>query len=288
MQIQEDLVKKLAEFELTVNQAKVYLCIIQSGTVSVGKISKITKLHRQDIYKILPKIEEKGLITKTIEKPFRFQAIPLETALHQLVLKEQEKSSARLHLLEENFKELVNSLKDQPIEETDARFNLLTTDDSIRNRAQLSFSRLEKEIELITNLDLLLAPLTRLHEFVGLLSEKKAKTYLLAVTRENAETLKKIIKQIGPNPKFFKVKHMPQPLFNLYLILDRKEVWIATEQTTESGFPCILWTNDSNIVRVYEENFENCWNNPLALKIYPKESIRSNKEKDKKRKVIFV
>ncbi len=279
MQIQEDLVKKLAEFELTVNQAKVYLCIIQSGTISVGKISKITKLHRQDIYKILHKIEEKGLITKTIEKPFKFQAIPLETALYQLISKEREKTNTRLHTLEENFKELVNSLKNQPKEEDDARFNLLTTDDSIRNRAHLSFSGLKKELELITDVDLLFAPLTKLYEFVSLVSERRVKTYLLAVTRENITTLEKTIKQIAPNPKFFKVKHMPQPLFNLYLILDRREVWIATEQTTESGYPCILWTNDKNIVKVYEDNFEKCWNNPLTLKIYPKESAKGKKGK---------
>lgn len=279
MQIQEDLVRKLVEFELTVNQAKVYLCIIQAGTVSVGKISKLTRLHRQDIYKILPKIEEKGLITKTIEKPFKFQAVPLETALYQLVLKEREKSNFRLHTLEDNYKELVNSLKNQPYEENETGFNLLTTDDSIRNRARLSFSSLQKEVEIITNLDLLFSPLTRLHEFIGLVSDRKIKTYLLAVTRENTETLERTVRQLSPNPKLFRLKHMPQPLFNLFLILDRREVWIATEQTTESGFPCILWTNDHNVVKVYEDNFENCWNNPLAMKVYPKEFTKRKKGK---------
>jgi DNA-binding MarR family transcriptional regulator len=65
---QEDLVIKLESFGFTVNQAKVYLCIVQCGKTRVGKIAKTTQLHRQDIYKLLPKLEN-GLITKPLTNP---------------------------------------------------------------------------------------------------------------------------------------------------------------------------------------------------------------------------
>lgn len=53
------------------------------------------------------------------------------------------------------------------------------------------------------------------------------------------------------------------------MIMDHKEVWIATEQRTESGFPCILCTNDRNIVHVYEEHFDKGWKHSGAITIYP-------------------
>ena len=84
--MQEDLVLKLESFGFTVNQAKVYLSIVQSGKTRVGNISKGTQLHRQDIYKLLPKLEKMGLITKTIDKPFMIEAIPIDEALETLIL----------------------------------------------------------------------------------------------------------------------------------------------------------------------------------------------------------
>jgi sugar-specific transcriptional regulator TrmB len=68
--MQEDMVIKLAEFGFTTNQAKVYMSIIKSGSISVVKIAQNTKLHVQDIYKILHKLENMGLITRTVEKLF--------------------------------------------------------------------------------------------------------------------------------------------------------------------------------------------------------------------------
>lgn len=43
--LQDDLVVKLASFGFTVNQAKIYLSIVQSGKTCVGRISKGTQLH---------------------------------------------------------------------------------------------------------------------------------------------------------------------------------------------------------------------------------------------------
>jgi len=231
----------------------------------------------------LPKLEKKGLITKTIGKPFKIQAVPLETALYQLVYSERDKSNKKIAELEANIKDLIVSLKEQPKSEEEARFMLLTTDDSIRNRANLSFKGVKKEIKLVTSIELLLAPLTRLHEFIAMLSDRKTKICLLAVTHENFETVCKTIEKMHPNENF-SAKHISKKIFKHYLILDRKEVWIATEQKTESGFPCILWTNDKNIVQVYEEYFDIGWNQSGATVIYPALMI----EKQKKRKIILA
>jgi sugar-specific transcriptional regulator TrmB len=231
----------------------------------------------------LPKLEKKGLITKTIGKPFKIQAIPLETSLYQLVYNEREKSNRKIAALEANIKDLIDSLKEQPKCEEDARFTLLTTDDSIRNRANLSFSGVRKEVKLVTNIELLLAPLTRLHEFIAMLSNKKTRTMLLAVTPESPNIVYKTIEKMQPHENFT-AKHISKNIFKHYLLLDRREVWIATQQKTQSGFPCILWTNDKNIVQVYEEYFDIGWNRSGATVIYPALMI----EKQKKGKLILV
>jgi sugar-specific transcriptional regulator TrmB len=262
------VVKKLISFGFTVNQAKVYLSIVQAGSVSAGIIAKVTQLHRQDIYKILPKLEKNGLITKTINKPFIIEAIPVETALNQLVFNEREKASRKIALLEDNLKGLVASLNVQPKNEEEARFSLLTTDGAIRNKATLSFKELKKEVKLVTSLELLLSPLAKLNEFIQLLSLRKTNTLMLAATLENKEVVRNTIEKLAPNKTYFTAKLISKNIYKHYMIIDQNEIWIATEQRTESGFPCILWTNDRNIIHVYEEYFDKGWNHSGAITIY--------------------
>lgn len=260
----------MSQFGFTTNQAKVYLSIIQAGSIPVGKISKVTMLHRQDIYKILPKLEKKGLITKTISKPFKIQAVPLETALHQLVSSEKEKSNKKIASLETNLKNLVESLKDQPKNEDEPCFTLLTTDDSIRCRANLLIKTLKKEVKVVTSAELLLSFLDNMHELIGKTPEKQTKLSLLVTPFEGQEAITKAIEKLRPNQNQIVTKVISNAVFKHYLIVDRKEVWIATEQKTESGLPCMLWTNDKNIVHVYDEYFDRGWNHSNAVKLHPR------------------
>ena len=54
----------LSDFGLTHNQAKVYLAIAQLGLASVSQASKASNVRREDVYRIMPKLEKMGLIEK--------------------------------------------------------------------------------------------------------------------------------------------------------------------------------------------------------------------------------
>ena len=263
--MEEDLVVKLESFGFTVNQAKVYLSIVQSGKTRVGKISKSTQLHRQDIYKLLPKLEKMGLITKTIDKPFMIEAIPIEKALENLISKEREKSNKRISHLENNLKEMINSIQRQPeiIEET--RFSILTTDEAIRNRGSLTFKKLKKEYLSVVNLENIQThSATHFRDFLSAIAHTKAKTRLIVVSNDN-ENAKQAIEKIAPFTGEFIAKLIDKATCKNYQILDNKEIWIAVQQKTESGHPCILCTNDPNIIDVYKESFRKVWNRAKAI-----------------------
>ena len=258
--MQEDLVVKLASFGFTVNQAKVYLSIVQSGKTRVGRISKGTQLHRQDIYKLLPKLEKMGLITKTIDKPFMIEAIPIEKALETLISKEKEKANQRISHLENNLKEMVNAIQKQPEIKEETRFSLLTTDEAIRNRGRLTFKKIERECLLVTNIEHIKKPTRYFRDFLQTIVGSKVKTRLIVVTKDDTDTAKQSIEKIAPSTGQFTAKSINKTSCKNYQIIDNKEVWIATQQKTESGSQCMLCTNDQNIIDVYKENFKNAWN----------------------------
>jgi hypothetical protein len=47
-----------------------------------------------------------------------------------------------------------------------------------------------------------------------------------------------------------------------YYVIDNNEIWITLKKKTESGHPGVLWTNDRNMIKFFQENFENNWNSP--------------------------
>jgi sugar-specific transcriptional regulator TrmB len=91
-----------------------------------------------------------GLITKTIDKPFRIKAVSVERALDNLISRERKKADDKISYLEISLSELMLSLQEQPEKNEEPSFTLLTNDDSIKNRVQLSFRKVRKEVNLVT------------------------------------------------------------------------------------------------------------------------------------------
>jgi sugar-specific transcriptional regulator TrmB len=265
----DDIVSKLTSFGFTINQAKVYLTIVQLGRTRVGRIAKITQLHRQDIYKLLPKLEKMGLIIRTIDKPFMIEAIPLENALESIIAKEREESKERIALLEHNFKDMIDSIQDQPRLKEEARFTLLTTDEAIRNKEKFIFRKTRKELQVVSTIDNINRPGPNyFRDFLQGIAESKARLRLIVISSNGKELIKQTIEKVAPKTLHLHVKHLHRSVCKNFQIIDNKDVWLATQQKTELGNSCILWTNDSNVVDAYREIFKNIWNDPRAQTIH--------------------
>ena len=113
---------------------------------------------------------------------------------------------------------------------------------------------------LVTNIEHIKSPSMHYYrDFLQTIADNKAKTRLIIVTSDDNDTVKQTVEKIAPNTGQFTVKTINKTICKNYQIIDNKEVWIATQQKTETGYPCILWTNDQNVIDVYKENFRKAW-----------------------------
>lgn len=281
--MKEDLVRKLSDFGFTVNQAKVYLSIVQSGPTIVNVISGSTQIHRQDVYKILPKLEEMGLIMKTLDKPIIIEAIPVKIALSRLVSIEREKANERISRLEANLKKLQNAIREQQERRETLEkelFVLLKTDDQIENVADLTFENTKKECDLVTNLELMTRRLHHFREHFQKLSRRGAIIRVIVENINDEDLVKRIIEKIRPDKGDFAAKLIHKKTSLPYRIIDNKELFIRRKNATETSLPCVLWTNGWSIVQFYKENFEEAWNDPHAVSICPERDL-ANRESAK-------
>ena len=129
------------------------MAIVRAGSISVGKIAEASKLYRQDIYKIIPKLEKKGVITKTLGTPILVKAIPVKKALKTVVSNERISALERIKRMEARLEEFANRVNEMYETGTDPKkeethFTLLTQDNEINNRADLLYEKAKQNATL--------------------------------------------------------------------------------------------------------------------------------------------
>jgi sugar-specific transcriptional regulator TrmB len=268
--MQEDLVIKLSDFGFTTNQAKVYLSIIESSSTSVAKIAQNTQLHVQDIYKILPKLEKMGLITRTLEKPVQIKAIPVDKALTRLLAKEKEEVEKRLSHLEGTLSNLMDSIKKTQllsVANQDGCFVPLITAEQVRNQAELTFGGAISSCDLVVNIDLIKPLMSRLTQNIERFNQASVKVRLIVETLLPLEEAQAALQKALPKNANITAKYINKTKPMPYYVVDNKEVWISMEKETEVGLPRVLWTNGKNIVEFFHESFNDAWNKSSAVNI---------------------
>lgn len=81
----------LSKFKLNRNEVRVFLYLARFGAHKAQSIAEALGVHRTEAYKILRRLEEQGLITRVMERPMKFLAVPFETVLDNLIEERRQK-----------------------------------------------------------------------------------------------------------------------------------------------------------------------------------------------------
>ena len=98
---QERETQTLLDLGLTKAQATVYLTFVRSGQARVKTIRELSKIARQDIYRIINELVELGLVQKIIKTPNEFEAIPIMDGFSIVARAESSAESSSILLLSE-------------------------------------------------------------------------------------------------------------------------------------------------------------------------------------------
>jgi sugar-specific transcriptional regulator TrmB len=259
--VKVDLVTALLPFGLSVNQAKVYLSIVQSTEARINIISADTKIHQQDVYKILPKLEEMGLIVRTVERPVTIRAIPPGKALNELIAAEEQKANRKIRQLKQSFKNLAEAIEEKQTNQDQSEIQaiFLVTDKTINNRFDTAFENATKQCDGVFNFKLMQRRLPLVEKRYQALATHNVQARILIDNVENVENAQRILKQAIPHSGDFTIRQNEKVTVKPYLVIDNKEIFITSQKKTARNFPCILWTNSKNIIEIYKDNFEKAW-----------------------------
>lgn len=86
----------LTKLGLTPRQARAYLAIVKLGQPKISEISSESKIDRGNIYRIMSKLEQLGLVEKIISYPLTYKALPIPDAMAMLLAeKEKEQKTVK-------------------------------------------------------------------------------------------------------------------------------------------------------------------------------------------------
>jgi sugar-specific transcriptional regulator TrmB len=247
----------LLSLGLSLNQARVYLAILQLQKTTAGQIAKFSKVRREDVYRILPSLEKMGLIERFIGKPSRIQATPISDALTFLLAEEKKKAEERLSGMRVAVQKL--SLKDwkRSLPEEESIYILVAGKKAILVKTSLLIRNSRKEVALIADKGRIMLILSQLSDDCKQAIKNGAQIRLLFEETSADILLKEKVQKLIDGASVH-VKFHRKPL-NHFIISDDTEALIAGSKKSGIGESPSLWTNNSNLIGVLRTSFEFDW-----------------------------
>ncbi|MEM2130012.1 MAG: helix-turn-helix domain-containing protein [Candidatus Bathyarchaeia archaeon] len=256
---EEELVNRLCKLGLTNKQARIYLSVVISGATNVASIARKTGIHKQDIYKILPKLEKLGLLTRKFIKPVQVESIPIEEAITNLIKKQQELLDARERIAKEVIETLREKQATLPAIEEGRIMILPGNSDALKNRTKRLFENLRKAYDVFTTKEHLIKILPRLSaKFFETLATHRVPIRILISMHEEDEDFVDFIKSLKIPPVNVTIKSIRDSGSLHFGIVDN-EVWIPFEALPDSA---VIITDIKCIIDICKEHFEKMWHNP--------------------------
>jgi len=258
-------VEMLLDLGLTRNEARAYMAITRLRLASVGQISKVSNVRREDIYRILPKLEKMGLIEKLLGKPTKIRAAPVEEALSILIKQEERMARERVSSLKAKTKTFLEHFTRAPRVQVEERVNfaLLSKLEGTMSRMLTMIKEAEREIDIVFSRAQIMQLIYTFAEQLKITINKGVRIRIISDVPEYEDSLPRVIEEHISPGNYVDLRYTDL-ITSHYMLVDFAEALIST--ATEGNMaenPCI-WTNSGSLVGVFQGDFENLWHNSTS------------------------
>jgi len=258
MLLPEEYVDILAQLGLTHTEAKVYIALLCLKSATARNIHETVKIARQDAYRLLSNLEEKGLVEKVIAKPTRFRPIPAEDAISILFQKRKEQNRQQWKKAKQAFKNFkVDSIGTATLEKS-ANFILLS-----KSEANL-MGHVDKPREAIDGAKKSVMGLMTFGLFMKVqLNDEHWKNAVrrgvklqVMISGRSGEKARLALDPVLKNNDYFEIRWDSTPLQAAILLVDDKEAFFRTGVSSEDP---VLWSADPSFVAMVKDYLKMKW-----------------------------
>ena len=249
-----ELTRMLIRYDLTPNQAKVYLFLSKIGIRTASEVSKALSIPRTETYHLLSTLQQKGIIFSIFGKPTKFNAVGVEQSLEILVNNERNRIN-ELDLGKKNIIKLwdiIPKYGGNEDEEQNNKFQTLQGRNSILVKLEQMVRDSKKNILVLgTDEDFKRFYFT---EFAELLNKTKSD---LKVLIEHAADAPHIFDEISPK-KIKRIDDKNREEF-CFIIKDDSEVIFFISNNKQVKEMLAVWTDSKAFVTTLRSLFSLLW-----------------------------
>jgi sugar-specific transcriptional regulator TrmB len=253
-------IETLIQLGLTLNQARAYLTLVQYGPAGAKNLSENSKITRPDIYRVMPTLEQTGLIEKIINTPTIYKAIPIEQATGILLQRKNEENNQ----LQRKTKNLINTLKktqkETESENQSSQVIMISGKDAIIQKLTEALSNTEKAVEVITSIQRFSPAIQQFKDEYQKALEREVKIQIATEKHPLEKTICKILQSLMTRGSF-ELKFFPEAPEAIVSIFDGKEASVTLSATANTAKASALWSNDPSFVALSQSYFKTKWNN---------------------------
>jgi sugar-specific transcriptional regulator TrmB len=257
-------IETLMELGFTLNQARAYLALALVGSASAKELAEASSITRQDVYRVMLTLEEKGLAEKLLSTPTVYRALPIE----QVIRSSLQRKVGEHRDLQRRTRRLVADVQSKHSEKTvqdeESQFIIIPSKEAIIQRLSDKLSKTSKSLEVVTSSERFSSAILAFSRIYESAIERGVKIRIAAedhVARNGAwEAAKNLAKSQSFEVRFF--PYAPEAVVSIF---DSKEASVTISKTANSSSARALWSNDNGFVTLARHYFENMWTNSVKM-----------------------
>jgi sugar-specific transcriptional regulator TrmB len=264
---QEKVLKSLVNMGLTRTDAKIYVFLAKRGTQKAQDVALATKIAKQRLYPSLRRLQSKGLVNATLERPARFSALSFEKAL-DLFAKAKLEEAKNIQQSKGSLLSDWQSIVVKEAEDKSAKFTVIEGRNYIYSKIQQMTQETKNQLSTVTTVPGLIQA-----DQYGLLDtafnhplkheiQFRFLTELSALNMNAMNTLLERAPKTGFNLKV-RNPELGLKLSPRMVLRDNEELlFFITSQTDKDT---CLWTTCKELVQSFVAVFDELWRNSTDI-----------------------
>jgi sugar-specific transcriptional regulator TrmB/CBS domain-containing protein len=241
--------------------------LAKSGAQSTSFVAKRLKMERVQAYRTFKKLQEKGFIEATLERPTRFTVVPFINLLESFI----EAKRGEVDNLTEQKESLLTSWRTVSAPESDytvAKFSVISGKKKIHVKMLSMIEEAQKGIDVLTTgLGVIQEDIGGVFDAVVDAGKKRELHFKIIadISKENYRIMERLEKRVLVENAKVETRHLNfnSRYFPRFLIKDEEEAILYASSGDEASILNIedegLWINDKMFISILKAFFTHMW-----------------------------
>ena len=264
---EKDVMRFLQVLGLSKREIQVYMFLAKSGVQSTSFVAKRLKMERVQAYRTFKKLQEKGFIEATLERPTRFTIVGFSVLVDNYITAKKTEVT-NLSEQKQNLLTAWQSISAPESEYPVVKFSIITGKKKIHSKMSNMIEEAKSEVIVLTTaLGLIQEDIAGIFDAaVEPTQSRGVQVQILTdVSLENYKVVERLERSIVEDKLGIKLRHvtMNSKFFPRFLIKDEEEALLYAPFGNEASVLNLedegLWINDKMFISVLRAFFVQMW-----------------------------